>query len=87
MSFCALLNYIGDAEMGGHLRLRDDTILQLKQEGYAMQKRIKELTSENDELKRQLSPAIAFTTESDGMQVHNHYSIPIHTRGEAVLLG
>ncbi|MCG8621515.1 MAG: hypothetical protein MJE68_05885 [Proteobacteria bacterium] len=63
--------------MGGHLRLRDDTILQLKQEGYAMQKRIKELTSENDELKRQLSPAIAFTT--DGMQVHNHYSIPIHT--------
>ena len=45
-----------------------------------MQKRIKELTSENDELKRQLSPAIAFIT--DGMQVHNHYSIPIHTRGE-----
>ena len=87
MSFCALLNYIGDAEMGGHLHLRDNTILQLKREGYAMQKRIKELTSENDALKRRLSPAIAFTTESDGMQVHNHYSIPIHTRGEAVLLG
>jgi hypothetical protein len=64
---------MGDAEilMDEQLRLREDAIYQLKQQGYALQQRIKELTSKNDELKRQLQllPTFAFKTLSGGLQV------------------
>ena len=60
---------IGDAEMDEQLRLRDDTIFHLNQERYAMQQRIKELKSENDELKSQLSPTITF--KAKGIHKYN----------------
>lgn len=49
--------------MDEQLRLKDDTFLYLKQERHAMQQRIKELKSENEELKSQLSPAIKVKAE------------------------
>ena len=53
--------------MDEQLRLKDDNIFHLKQERYAMQQRIKELKSENEELKSQLSPVIKVKAEGSYM--------------------
>ena len=54
---CAVCCVLGDEEVDEQIRLRDDTIFQLKQQMTTQQRRIIDLEHRNKELEGQLSQA------------------------------